>query len=308
MSRVKLTAGCAIDGGVMFSSKEFYAIARYPKNTRLDKLKAEAGQGELKDENELEIVSGKVDPPVGGRLLNKLPIIGALIGLFVTLFQNNDREPWKTVKNTEGAPTMAKLGGILLIGIIYSVLGGFSYLVGSWTAELFGIAPSTFWYGFLSSLMIPVVLVGVILLAAHYINGDMLNFHGAEHKVGNAYRKKLELTHENVQAQSKHHPNCSTNLVVNAAIAYPFVIGLLYVWLDSFVLAIILGVIVEYIVNLELLRISTWIGNNFLAYIFNFFGLLAQRITVREPEERHIHAAISAMNKVLELEHGKQGS
>lgn len=301
-----MQAGSALDGGVMFASRKYYAIARYPKNSRLDRLKAKTGQVELKDENELEIVSGRTDPPPGGRFLSYVPIIGSIIGLIMSLFSKGGREPWKTIRNTEDAPTMARLGGFLIVGVVYGVLAGFSYLVGSWFAGLFGITEGTFWYGFLVSLMIPVVLCSSIILVAHFIQGDLLNFHGGEHKVGNAYRKGLPLTYENVMAQSKHHTNCSTNLLINGCIAFPFVIAFLYSWLNSFILAIVIGVIVESVVSVEILRVSTWVGNNFLGYIFNFFGLLAQRITVREPEERHTRAALAALNTVLELENGER--
>jgi uncharacterized protein YqhQ len=303
--KIRITIGSALENGVMFGTRDHFAIAKYPKVSELDKAKAKRGEIELKDENELEITSGKVDAPAGWKVLSYIPIIAGIVALYNGIFGKNDKEPWKSLRGAQNVPTLSKLGGFIIIGLVYAVLAGFSYLVGSWIAGLFGIAEGTFWYGFMISLMIPLVSSGFILLSAHFLQSEMLNFHGAEHKVGNAFRKKLELTGENILSQSKIHPNCSTNLVINASIVFPFVIGALYIWLGSFALALLVGVVVEVIINIELLRISTWIGNNPISYIYNFFGMLAQRITVRDPEERHIRAAVAAMNKVLELERGE---
>jgi uncharacterized protein YqhQ len=305
MSETKLNAGCAIDGGVMFSSKEYYAIARYPKNSYADMACASLGVGKLKDENELEITFGKVDPPAGG-VFNYIPFIAGIVTLFVGLFGKNDREPWKTVMGSSNSSIFMRVSGILLCVIESLALAGFSYLVGSWLAGMFGIQEGTFWYGFLLSLMIPFVSLVVIIVATHSIKGDLLNFHGAEHKVGNALRENLELTKDNISAQSKFHTNCSTNLVVNSSIVYPFIIAFLYIWSNSFLVAFLIGFVAVSSVTIELLRISTWVGNNFLGYIFNCFGLLVQHITVRDPEDRHIVAALAAMNTLLELERGER--
>jgi len=295
---IKISAGSALENGVMLSTKKYYAVARYSKNSKMDTN----GKIELEHEREPEVTSGKIEQPFGSKILNHIPIIGSIIILFVAIFSKNDREPWKTVRNIHNVSTVTRVGDFLLGGLGYSVLAGFSYLVGSNVADLFSIVEGTFWYGFLISLMISLVPTCFILLSAHFLESDMLYFHGAEHKVGNALRKGLPLTPKVIAAQSKHHPNCSTNLVINSCIIFPFMIAFLYAWIGSFVFALITGIFVGCVINMELLRISSWVGNSFLGYIFNFFGLIAQRITVREPKERHIKAALAAMNKVLELE------
>lgn len=302
MSKIKLQAGSALEGGVMFATKNNYAIARYQRPSKFEQLKAKVAGKEI-DEGELEVVSGKVDPPVGGYILSKIPFVAGIVALITGIFCRNDREPWKTIRGD--APTIAKLGAIVIIGLVLAVLGGFSYWVGSWIAGLLGIPVGTYWHGFILSFAMPFASLLSIILSAHFLQTDMLNFHGAEHKVGNALRKGLEITKENVEKQSRIHTNCSTNFVVNCSIAYPFIIALLYMWLGSFALALVVGFPVCAAINVELLRFSTLIGENPISYVFNFFGLLAQRITVREPEEKHVVAAMAAMNKVLELERGK---
>jgi uncharacterized protein YqhQ len=80
----------------------------------------------------------------------------------------------------------------------------------------------------------------------------------------------------------------------------------IYAWSNSFILAVILSPIAGAAVNIEMLRISIWLENSFINYILNFFGLLTQRLTVSEPEEKHIDAALAAMNRVLELEYARE--
>jgi len=295
MKKMKISSGMALDGGVMFASKKYFVIAKYPKENPFDGL--EDKHPKKLDENGLEIITGKVDPPVGGKILNSIPFLAGIVSLLGGLISQNNREPCKTVKGTNNSPAFTRIGVILLTCGIVAIMAGCSYLIGSWLAGMFGVVEGTFWYGFLLSLMLSFICFAFPVGAAHFLQGDLLNFHGAEHKVGNALRKNLELTKENVHTCSKFHIDCSTNLLVNNSIIYPFIAAFLYVWLGSFPLTILVSMI-----GTELWRISTWIGKNFLGYMFNCFGILTQKITVRDPEDRHVIAAITAMNKLLEME------
>jgi uncharacterized protein YqhQ len=302
--KLKLQGGSAIEGGVMLMSKDHYAIAKYPDLDLLEKTRLKL-YGEVPEgKRELELTYGNVKK-TGWEWAQYTPIIGTIIMLIRSMFVQDNREPWKTVKGKVDLSFSQKVKGTILMGIMMAVLAALSYLVGLIFISIFSVPSGTFLYGFLSSMSLSIISVVIIIGYAYYTSSDILNFHGAEHKVGNVLCKGLEINEENVYKQSKIHVNCSTNLFVNSCIVYPFTIGLLCMWTGNIVIAFVLGTICQYIIGMELFRISTWVGNSFLAYVFNFFGILVQKITTREPEEKHLRAAILAAQTLMKLKRGE---
>lgn len=131
----------------------------------------------------------------------------------------------------------------------------------------------------------------------------LFRYHGAEHKTISAYEKGLPLTVENVQKQKTVHDRCGTTFIIIV-----FTISLL---IFSFVKWHPLA-IVNTLIRLALLPVIMGVSYEalkFFAKFDNWFvkiikapGLLMQKLTTKEPDDKMVEVAIAAFNRVLEME------
>ena len=134
-------------------------------------------------------------------------------------------------------------------------------------------------------------------------------YHGAEHKTIFCYEKRLELTVENVRAQSKHHPRCGTSFLL--------VVIIVAILINTVVFALfpVDNVVLRMLVQLLLLPLVVGITYEFNLYvgghdnpITNFLarpGLWMQNFTTFEPDDSMIEVAIEAMKRVIPAQEGK---
>lgn len=125
-------------------------------------------------------------------------------------------------------------------------------------------------------------------------------YHGAEHKVVNAWERGVPLVVEEVQKQSRFHPRCGTSFLLVVVLVAVAVFSLLgkppLPWrVASRVLLVPLVAGVAY----EVIRAGArwpWFRPVVLP------GLWLQRLTTREPEPHQVEVAIRALRAVLERE------
>lgn len=124
-------------------------------------------------------------------------------------------------------------------------------------------------------------------------------FHGAEHKTIFCYENELPLTVENVRVQSRFHPRCGTSflmltLIVGIVIGFfiPFENPFLRTGVKLLLIPLTMGV------GYELIRLCGKHDNR-LTRIIAAPGLWVQRLTVKEPDDTMIRAAIAAMELVI---------
>ena len=124
-------------------------------------------------------------------------------------------------------------------------------------------------------------------------------FHGAEHKTIFCYENELPLTVENVRTQSRFHPRCGTSflmltLIVGIVIGFfiPFENPFLRTGIKLLLIPLTMGV------GYELIRLCGKHDNR-LTRIIAAPGLWVQRLTVKEPDDTMIRAAIAAMELVI---------
>ena len=124
-------------------------------------------------------------------------------------------------------------------------------------------------------------------------------FHGAEHKTIFCYENELPLTVDNVRTQSRIHPRCGTSflmltLIVGIVIGFfiPFENPFLRTGIKLLLIPLTMGV------GYELIRLCGKHDNR-LTRIIAAPGLWVQRLTVKEPDDTMIRAAIAAMELVI---------
>ena len=127
-------------------------------------------------------------------------------------------------------------------------------------------------------------------------------YHGAEHKTIFCYEAGEELTVENVKKQSRFHPRCGTSFLV-IALLFGIILGL-FVKPAPFGIAFLRPVFKILLLPLmigfsyEVIKLCGKHDNAFTRIIAKP-GLWAQRITTKEPDDKMIEVAITAMTAVI---------
>jgi len=125
-------------------------------------------------------------------------------------------------------------------------------------------------------------------------------YHGAEHKTINAYEAGEPLEVEKVRKYSTAHSRCGTNFIlivmVIAIIAFVF-LGRPPIWLRYVERILLLPVIAA--VSYEVIKFGAAHIKNIVVRIVLTPGLALQAMTTRQPDDRQIEVAISALQSVL---------
>ena len=150
-----------------------------------------------------------------------------------------------------------------------------------------------------------VMLVGYILLIGRGAEiRRVFAYHGAEHKVVNAWEGGAELTVEGAKPYSRIHPRCGTSFLFLFFVVGILIHGLIG-WQDNRLLSMATRLVLLFPVagvSYELLRLAGRQRNSQLLKILVWPGMMLQQLTTAEPEDDQIEVAIRSMRHVLEGE------
>jgi len=147
------------------------------------------------------------------------------------------------------------------------------------------------------------VLVFVLYIAGITWMKDIrriFQYHGAEHKVINAYERKAALTPESVGMHSRLHPRCGTSFLLFVMVISILVFSLIPKESSLLVKALLRIPLLPAIagISYEVLRLS---ARRTSSPLFRFLiapGLWLQRLTTREPDLPQIEVAIASFRRV----------
>ena len=127
----------------------------------------------------------------------------------------------------------------------------------------------------------------------------VFKYHGAEHKTIHCFENGLELTPANAQQFYTLHPRCGTSFmmfVMVIAVLTHALMGWPNVWLRILSRIAVLPIIAG--LSYELLK---WAGrsDNIIVRTLSMPGIYLQKLTTKEPDEKHLEVAIAAMKAVL---------
>ena len=128
-------------------------------------------------------------------------------------------------------------------------------------------------------------------------------YHGAEHKVVNAYEAGVPLEVESVKNYSTAHARCGTAFLFIVLIVAIFVFALVgqpTLWIR--ILSRIALIPVIAVISYEIMKFGAGHIKNPIIRILLAPGLMLQAITTREPDDSQIEAAISALNEVIKID------
>ncbi len=132
----------------------------------------------------------------------------------------------------------------------------------------------------------------------------IFEYHGAEHKTVHCFEAGKKLTVGNVKGFSTRHPRCGTSFILIVLVVSILVFSLVSVKLPFYLLLLYSIPLILPIagISYELLKLSFRFKDKAFFKILIFPGLLFQRITTREPNNRQIEVAIASAKMLLEKE------
>ncbi|MBS3162859.1 DUF1385 domain-containing protein [Candidatus Woesearchaeota archaeon] len=147
-------------------------------------------------------------------------------------------------------------------------------------------------------IKISILIIYISLISLMPDIKRVFEYHGAEHKVVNAYEHN-DL--ENAKAYSRIHLRCGTSfiifvlmlsIVVYMFIPMDFSLAMKYI-VRILLLPLIAGI------GYELIKLSPKYEKNFLFKILIYPGVAVQKLTTREPDDKQIEVAKKALTSVL---------
>ncbi len=125
-------------------------------------------------------------------------------------------------------------------------------------------------------------------------------YHGAEHKVVNAYEAGVPLEVEVVKAYSTAHVRCGTSflfVVLSLSIVVFALVGLHEPWLMVLSRIVLIPVIAA--LGYEVIYFGARHSNNGLVRAVLAPGLWLQALTTREPDDSQLEVALTALKRVV---------
>lgn len=127
----------------------------------------------------------------------------------------------------------------------------------------------------------------------------VFEYHGAEHKAIYCYENDLDLTVENARKFKTQHPRCGTNFL--------FIVMFTSIILFSFfgwpnpIIRIIMRIVCVPIVAGISYEIIKLLGkyNNILTRIVAYPGMMLQKLTTKEPDDKQLEVALKALDSVI---------
>ena len=127
----------------------------------------------------------------------------------------------------------------------------------------------------------------------------VFQYHGAEHKTIFCYEADLPLTVENVRPQKRFHPRCGTSFMI-LMLLLGIIVGFFIPFSNPILRTAVKLLCIPIIVNIGYeVQKACARHDNMLSRIITAPGLWMQRITVKEPDDKMIEAAIAALQAVI---------
>lgn len=130
----------------------------------------------------------------------------------------------------------------------------------------------------------------------------VFQYHGAEHKAIHCLESGQELTVENVKRFTTLHPRCGTSFLM-IVLAVSIVVFSFISWSNIWMRIALKIVFLPLIAGIAY-EIIKWAGknDNIAVKIVSYPGLMMQKLSTKEPDDRQIEVAIAALKRVLERE------
>lgn len=144
-----------------------------------------------------------------------------------------------------------------------------------------------------------ILFIYILLISMNKDIKRVFEYHGAEHKAIYCYENNLDLTVENARKFKTQHPRCGTNFL--------FIVMFTSIILFSFfgwpnpITRIVMRIVCVPIVAGISYEIIKLLGkyNNILTKIVAYPGMMLQKLTTKEPDDKQLEVALKALDAVI---------
>ncbi len=244
-------------------------------------------------------------PSIYNGKLRKLPMFRGVLMLLETLIIGTQALMYSAEKAATGEEGQ-ELPKAALIGAVALSLG-FSVLLFFVVPLLISRSLDAFIASDLASNLIEGVvrmLIFVVYVALIGLMPDVRRvfaYHGAEHRVINAYEAGIPLTPHDVQDYSTSHARCGTSFIFIVLVMSIIVLSLL--GRPPVLIAILSRVLLLPLIAAASYEVIKWSADrqgNPVVKSLTAPGLLLQKLVTRRPDDSQVEAAIAALQMVLE--------
>jgi len=292
--------GQAVLEGVMMKNKDRYAVAVRKPNGEID-VEISNYQGILEDSK-----------------VKKIPFIRGVFNFIDSLilgmkslnhsadFYEEEEEETKfdkalnkltKGKGEEVLTTFVMLLSIVLAVGIFIVL---PYFISAWLQERYSIMNESIIAVIEGGLRIGIFILYVVAISAMKDIRRVYMYHGAEHKCINCIEHGLALNLKNAKRSSRLHKRCGTSFLF--FVMFVSIILFFFIRVDNQLLKVLLRIALMPVVagiSFELIRLAGR-TDNIIVRILSAPGMLIQRMTTKEPDDKMIEVAIASVEAVFD--------
>ncbi|MCS1350756.1 DUF1385 domain-containing protein [Mechercharimyces sp. CAU 1602] len=262
-----------------------------------------------------EMVSAKSPLKKRWGFLNKIPFIRGNIALIAASASGakhlqfaSERFDVEPGEEKEEVPSKLELIlGVALVGVLSLIFGKILF------TALPAFLASVLFQPYVTDLILQNLIEGgikaLLLLGYLYVISRapvikrLFEYHGAEHKVINAYEAGKELTVKNVLAQSRLHYRCGSSFIILSIIVGVVVYSFFSydnVWERMGIRILLLPVVIG--ISFEALKLTNAVRDIPVLTYLGYPGLWLQKLTTSEPDEAQAEVAIAAFQRMRQLE------
>lgn len=289
--------GQALVEGVMFGSKEHTVTAIRRKDDSLDYFYAPKKQNPtLAKLKKIYFVRGVV-------ALIESSILGSKHLSFSS--DRYDVEPGEAIEEEEPSKLVMWLG-FAAVAVLSVLFGKFIFtLIPVFLANFLSpVFPGKTAQILLETGFKLILLLGYIsLISMTPLIKRVFQYHGAEHKVINAFEAGKELTVDNVKQASRLHYRCGSSFILFTVFVGMFIYFFFsadVLWLRVLNRILLIPVVLG--VSFEVLQLTNAARNVPFLRVIGYPGLWLQLLTTKEPDAKQIEVAIASFNKLREVE------
>lgn len=298
----QLYGGQAVIEGVMFGGKKVIVTAIRRKNDDIEYFHEE-----------------KIDHPLT-RKIKRIPFLRGIVGLIEASATGSkhlnfsteryETEPGQEIRKTkEKSSNLTVILGIALIGVLSLVFGKLIFtVVPAILADLLfnRWVSNNIAQNFIEGIIkIILLLIYLFAISQTPLIKRLFQYHGAEHKVINAYEAGVELSIENVQKFSTLHYRCGSSFIVFTVLVGVIIYSFFHydtLWQRIYQRILLLPLVIG--ASYEVLQFTNKLRETPILRLLGYPGLWLQKLTTKEPDDKQVEVAIASFKKMKELDQG----
>lgn len=227
-----------------------------------------------------------------------LVLIEAMVVGMHTLFYSAN----VALEEEETKASNAYLWGMVALAMVFAV--ALFFLAPLFLTRLVNTGDSSLLFNLVEGLIRITFFIGYLKIISLMPDLKRLfAYHGAEHKTVNAHEAGAPFEIAEIRRYSKAHNRCGTSflfVVVVIAVAVFALVGLPSVWMMILSRIVLVPVIAA--ISYEITSFGARHQGNALVRGILMPGLWLQALTTREPNDRQLEVAITALKRLIEIE------